>query len=311
MTRQIYVDGISRLSFNDARSRMKEYSIVKLVGDWKNMGKLVIDKKGVIVSGYEGAVLNNLEIFSPEVKVENLEITEARLEVWDGALTVRKNAHRTRLLNLHVHHNIGDKMQGILVEDSGYCLIENCTAHNNFMCGIMVAAHDGMPEVKGNIVSGCISYANTLATGDSDGIKIHGNQIKNTLIEYCTVYDNTDDGIDTFTSRDNIVRYCRAFNQHGIGDGNGFKVGQGLLNIVENNIAYGNRKAGFTSNGAGVIYNNNVSYSNEVGFNDSWRDSGIYAKSYFINNRAYNNSRANFLRGSYTVFVSGNTEAQV
>jgi len=197
-----------------------------------------------------------------------------------------------------VHDPIGSYMAGITVSGAANNRVVNNVAYSNSFFGI------GLYRSSGTVVSGNAAYDNVVAGGDADGIHCSlssGNTFANNV-----VYGNADDGLDTWDCPSNIVSNNTAYQNGGTGDGNGFKLGFGGLNTVTGNLAYENYTCGFTSNGAGNYYENNVSRNNgDCGFEDDWRVSGNTQPSQFINNQAWGN-RANFRIGQYTVLFQGN-----
>lgn len=148
--------------------------------------------------------------------------------------------------------------------------------------------------------------------GNSDGIKITaGNTLPYpnfgyTIVKNNIIYNISDDGIDTWSSRGNRIEankvyhtgYTNAGNgflgtlQLAAGDGNGYKIGgggQSGQNVVFNNISFQNRYAGFDGN-SGIqnkLYNN-TSFDEPIGFRALGADYTLK------NNLAYNNSQSIF-----------------
>lgn len=207
-----------------------------------------------------------------------------------------------------VHDNIGASISGIVLR-CNFCKATNNDVFNNQYVGIRIGGTSTTVEVSNNRV-----HDHTLSTVDSDCIDIVSSSVTKVNIYGNIVYSCSDDGIDTWTSGNNIIENNTVYNNGGTGDGNGIKLGgstTGGNNIVKGNISYNNEASGFTSNGNGNYYENNVSYGNgEWGFIDSWRTSGNTTLSSFINNVAYDNSDGNFgILKKYISEYSGNSES--
>jgi parallel beta-helix repeat protein len=215
-----------------------------------------------------------------------------------------------------VHDNVGSNTIGILIENGSYNKVVNNKVYNNYLSGIQVLSHSSVSPsgITGNEVTGNESYNNTLGGGNTDGIKLEGTGTKNTLVMNNVVYGNADDGIDTWNSSNNIIVGNIAYGQTGSGDGNGFKLGgggTGGYNIVKQNIAYGNKRNGFDSNGTGGNrFYNNIAYNNtNFGFEDGWKDAPCTpatCQQTFINNIGYNNVRGNLSASAYTTVSHNN-----
>jgi parallel beta-helix repeat protein len=215
-----------------------------------------------------------------------------------------------------VHDNLGSNTIGILIQNGSYNKIVNNKVYNNYLNGIQVLSHSSVIPggITGNEIIGNESYNNTLGGGNSDGIKLDGAGTQNTLIMNNVVHGNSDDGIDTWNSPNNIIVGNVSYGQTGPGDGNGFKLGgggTGGYNIVKQNIAYGNKWNGFDSNGTGGNrFYNNIAYNNvNFGFEDGWKDASCTlstCQQTFINNIGYNNVRGNFSASAYTTVSNNN-----
>ncbi len=144
--------------------------------------------------------------------------------------------------------------------------------------------------------------------GNTDGIKISaGNTMPypdygHTIIKNNIVYNISDDGIDTWSSRGNTIEANRVYNsgytnegngflgtlKQPAGDGNGYKLGgagQSGQNQVINNISYQNRFAGFDGNsGIKNVLFQNTTFNEPIGFRALRSDYTLK------NNLAHNNS---------------------
>jgi parallel beta-helix repeat protein len=155
------------------------------------------------------------------------------------------------LANLQV---TGSSQQGIYVFGNNN-VFENIVTYDNYMSGLQIAEGDR------NLLINVISHGN-YGGEHTDGIGISSGY-QNTL-KGCVVYDNSDDGVDTWESSNNTIENCIAYsNGYNGGDGNGFKVGPGVWNIVTRCIAYSNSFNGFDTNeGADNDIYNNTAYNN-------------------------------------------------
>lgn len=197
-------------------------------------------------------------------------------------------------------NNASSNTSGIMITDGSYNQILHNEIYNNYFSGIKLSA---TTTAVGNEIGFNETYDHTLAGGDSDGIDLNGTSLSNTYIHDNIIHGNSDDGLDTWNSSNNLIVGNIAYDQRGPGDGNGFKVGGGANgghNIVKQNIAYHNIARGFTSNNSGGnVYYNNVAYDNNYGFEDANKNSSSTDPSTLINNIGYNNNM-NFLAGPYT-----------
>ena len=216
-----------------------------------------------------------------------------------GGVLILGGSHNTVQNNI-VHHNVLNETNGIKVQDSSSNHILNNAVYDNGGVGIRVigsfAAADyneiGYNKVYGNILDG----------GNADGIGLIGN-VSYTYIHHNDVCCNGDDAIDVWNSHYNIITDNVAHDQI-LNDGNGLKLGWGGDNTITNNVAYGNKYRGFSSNGGGGnYYLSNISYNNGwCGLEDSWRVTGDTRVSFFENNQAYNNGQ-DFCLGVYSVVI--------
>lgn len=200
-----------------------------------------------------------------------------------------------------VHDSAAPYMAGITISGADNNKVADNITYNNSFFGI------GIYNSTGAIVVHNTSYDHILAGGDADGI--HCSLSSENTFSGNLVYNNSDDGLDTWDCANNIVSENVSHHNGGQGDGNGFKLGLGGLNIVTGNTSYQNEACGFTSNGAGNYYENNLSYQNgDCGFEDDWRVSGNTQTSQFINNVAWGNP-VNFRTGQWTDVFDGNSTA--
>jgi hypothetical protein len=162
-----------------------------------------------------------------------------------------KNASNNTFELLHIHHGFGP---GLFIDTgSGGNLILNCDSHDNY-------DKDGS---QGDGQNG-------------DGFGVHYQKSgPSTIIRGCRAWMNSDDGYD-FISQEVPVTIEASFafkNGYGSeGNGNGFKIGSsqtGIRHIVQNNVAWKNKAAGFYANHStgGNTWYSNTSYSNGTQYN--------------------------------------------
>ncbi len=133
-----------------------------------------------------------------------------------------------------------------------------------------------------SVLDSVVHDAFDFASGGSDadcigagGYEAHGRH----LIRGNMVYNCADDGIDLWTSANNVVEH-NVVHHSGMGwrgNGNGYKLGPGGGNIVRRNVAYDNRASGFTSNEGGNnrIYGN-TAYRNQLYNFANWSRRNAY-----------------------------------
>jgi Raf kinase inhibitor-like YbhB/YbcL family protein len=197
----------------------------------------------------------------------------------------------TYLRNLEVSY-MGNT--GIQILYSSNNVIEGCNVHHNWLSGIQVYGgtwDENDPEYKipykygYNTIRDNIVHDNSDAGldgssgdgGNADGISISSGRFNKVV--HNTTYGNSDDGIDTWRSNDTYVAYNISYdNGRSDGDGNGFKAGgnelkgehqpnfeagNGRRTVMEHNIAYNNKGAGFDFNvGIDVLFQYNTAYNN-------------------------------------------------
>jgi len=270
-----------------------------------------ISKSGITVAGYNG----EMPVISGGKGIECSKKTDVVIKGFDvtgasgnyiGAITL-DNCSNVVVEGNKIHDNKATSVSGIVILGSNNKVLNNEIYNNNF-AGIRLYGATLNNEIAFNKV-----YKHTLSAGNSDGIGIADVAVSKTNIHDNTVFGNSDDGIDTWTSPGNVIKNNVSYGNGGTGDGNGFKMGgssTGGNNVVVGNISYSNETCGFTSNGNGNYYESNTSYNNGMcGFGDSWRNAGNMQTSSFINNLAYNNPDGNFKKSStYTTVFLGNSE---
>ncbi|MFK7992429.1 MAG: right-handed parallel beta-helix repeat-containing protein [Sandaracinaceae bacterium] len=163
------------------------------------------------------------------------------------------------------------------VRSSGH-LLEGLHVHHNLLSGIHIHESYETPLSNDNVIRDCIVHDNSgvgLTTptfadgGNSDGISISSG-LRN-RVEHCLVYNNSDDGVDTWRSQDGYVGFTRTYgNGLGSGNGQGFKAGGAPPSrgtTVEHCIAHDNLAAGFDQNsGLMVRFERNTAWRNSRGY---------------------------------------------
>lgn len=178
--------------------------------------------------------------------------------------------------------------QAGLIIGGSHNIIEGCNIHHNHLSGIQILdsiQFNKTPYVSGyNLIQNNIIHDNSDVGLDFDGYKNGGNAdgiaissgIGNKIF-HNTVYNNSDDGIDTWLSNNTEVSYNLVYNNGlGKGDGCGIKSGgnlnpkaqNGLGANIHHNISFHNKSFGFNLNaGKEVVWSFNTAYQNrEKGF---------------------------------------------
>jgi hypothetical protein len=170
-------------------------------------------------------------------------------------------AHNSIFEQFDCHHNGG----GFQLLSAGDNLVLNSDFHHNW--DPYDIAHPGVDPY-----------------GDADGCGIQDDGYgTETIVRGCRFWNNSDDGIDLWYSRQKVtLENCWSWNngyrEDGVtegGDGNGFKLGPLVPSpytgystehrrTIQNCIAFDNRTAGFTENAALCVMKlyNNISYRN-------------------------------------------------
>jgi hypothetical protein len=174
----------------------------------------------------------------------------------------------------HDHHSDGMYLQG------SFNLVENCDSFNNYSISNGGNSADGLKMVDGN-------HVRTLFGPDAE---TRGNVIRS-----CRFWNNSDDGIETWSSLDTLIEYTMAWsNGYGpTGNGMGFKLGNSSMRhsgtVIRNSIGFDNIY-NFTANGAtGVTFLNNTSWRprGSIGFDLRARsapEDGGEGRNYAFNN---------------------------
>ena len=176
--------------------------------------------------------------------------------------------------------------EGVFLSGSHRNVISHLWVHDNHLSGILSMNGDE------NLFSYVVSHGNFDRPngGDADGISIasgYGNRI-----DRCVAYGNSDDGVDTWLSRNTLVERCVSFdNGRAAGDGRGFKLGGGervSSTVVRHSIAFANRADGFDWNsGKDVTFEYNTAFANgRFGF--------LAGAGRLVGNLSLENGRADF-----------------
>jgi len=196
----------------------------------------------------------------------------------EGRIQLRENYTIFRKIEIRNMPQYGLRIFG------NHNIVEGCIVHDNHLSGIEILNHkDGYSTrstggsfniVQNNIIYNnsdeFLSYGNYNLGGNADGITIHSG-VDNKLL-HNRIYQNSDDGIDTYKSMNSQVSYNLIYaNGKGKeGNANGIKVGSsnrklGLNPMVTHNIIYGNNGFGITvhgkDNNATLLYN--TAYENQ------------------------------------------------
>ena len=177
----------------------------------------------------------------------------------------------------HDHHSDGMYLQG------SFNLVENCDSFNNYSISNGGNSADGLKMVDGN-------HVRTLFGPDAE---TRGN-----VIRACRFWNNSDDGIDIWSSLDTLIEYTMAWsNGYGsTGNGMGFKLGNSSLRhsgtIIRNSIGFDNIYNFTTNGGTGVTFLNNTSWRprGSIGFDLRARsapEDGSEGRNYAFNNISY------------------------
>ncbi len=194
-------------------------------------------------------------------------------------------------INGHYWHVYGIEVKeagdnGIFI-GGNYNRIENVETHHNKDSGLQIsryastATRDEWPSY--NEIIRVYSHNNYDPDDgeDADGFAAKLTSGPGNVFDSCIAAYNVDDGWDLFAKNEtgpidpvtirNSIAYNNGATSSGLStsnsDGNGFKLGGSNIavnHIVENNIAFGNKKHGFTfnSNPGSITMRNNTSWNN-------------------------------------------------
>ena len=173
---------------------------------------------------------------------------------------------------------------GVAVSSGGNDIFESLNMHHNSGNGIFIGNGTG-----GHLVLNCDSHDNydpnsSQGQGqNADGFGVHYQTAgATTIIRGCRAWWNSDDGYDLINQEvpvtvENSWAMGNGFANSGTfrpasGNGNGFKMGSsktGVRHLVQNNVAWKNKAAGFYANhsSGGNTWYNNTSYNNGTQYN--------------------------------------------
>jgi hypothetical protein len=186
--------------------------------------------------------------------LKGLEISNAKVGA-SGAhsysLLRTKSASNNTFELLKLHHGFGP---GLFIDTgTGGNLILNCDSHDNY-------DKDGS---QGDGQNG-------------DGFGVHYQKTgPSSIVRGCRAWMDSDDGYDLISQEVPVTVEDSFAFQNGYGkdgNGNGFKMGSsqtGIRHIVQDNVAWKNKAAGFYANhsSGGNTWYNNTSYNNGVQYN--------------------------------------------
>jgi len=186
--------------------------------------------------------------------LKGLEISNAKVGASGDhsySLLRTKNASNNTFELLKLHHGFGP---GLFIDTgTGGNLILHCDSHDNY-------DKDGS---QGDGQNG-------------DGFGVHYQKTgPSTTIRGCRAWMDSDDGYDLISQEVPVTVEDSFAFQNGYGNdgnGNGFKMGSsqtGIRHIVQNNVAWKNKAAGFYANhsSGGNTWYSNTSYNNGVQYN--------------------------------------------
>ena len=149
--------------------------------------------------------------------------------------------------------------------------------HNAFGPGLFIDTGNG-----GNLILNCDSHDNYDVNGsqgdgqNGDGFGVHYQTSgPSTTIRGCRAWNDSDDGYDLIYQEVPVIVENSFATGSGVGssgNGNGFKMGSsgtGIRHLVQNNVAWNCKAAGFYANhsSGGNTWYNNTSYNNGTQYN--------------------------------------------
>ncbi|WP_437336352.1 right-handed parallel beta-helix repeat-containing protein [Sorangium sp. So ce394] len=172
----------------------------------------------------------------------------------------------------------GDHSYSLLrTKGSSDNIFELLDLHHGFGSGLFIDKGNG-----GNLVLNCDSHDNYDQNGsqgdgqNGDGFGVHYQTTgPSTIIRGCRAWNNSDDGYDYISQEVPVITegsFAMSNGRGSEGNGNGFKVGSsktGIRHIVQNNVAWKNKAAGFYANhsSGGNTWLNNTAYKNGTQYN--------------------------------------------
>lgn len=207
-----------------------------------------------------------------------LDIHNQDKKEWrEGRLELRGNHIHLRKIAVRALPQYGIRILG------NHNVVEGCMVYNNHLSGIEILnGKDGYSDkptggsynlVSNNMVYNNsdehLAYGNYNLGGNADGITVHSGL--HNVISHNTVFENSDDGIDTYKSIHTRVNHNLVY-AHGKGEGNanGIKLGGvdnklGINIEARHNIVYQNNGFGITVHGKenNVSIEYNTAYDNK------------------------------------------------
>ncbi|HKO51132.1 MAG TPA: right-handed parallel beta-helix repeat-containing protein, partial [Polyangiaceae bacterium] len=176
--------------------------------------------------------------------------------------------------------------EAIVISNASKDIMELMDTHHGGGSGIFISHGKG-----GHLLLNCDSHDNYDQNGrqgdgqNADGFGVHyqaAGDGTSTVIRGCRAWWNSDDGYDFINQEvpvtiENSSAFGNGYTNYGTsrpgeGNGNGFKIGSsktGIRHLVQNNVAWGNRAAGFYANhsSGGNTWYNNTGFQNGTQFN--------------------------------------------
>jgi len=232
---------------------------------------------------YDDCYLNtitNCEVYGNKIKgislvtayrniITNCEIYDnANQATADGDGIFLSLANQNTISNCVIHHNGDDgiHMNGESLNPAEDNTIVSCTIYDNGYyategghgINFYLAGADSHP----NVIDSCTIYNST-----DEGIHLIASDYN--VIKNCNVFDNGNDGIQILGSNDNTVEYCNCFDNGDDGLHLGYYSildGYSHDNAIEHNNFYSNAGAGVfcdaTLSGVRGSYDNEIHYNN-------------------------------------------------
>jgi hypothetical protein len=235
---------------------------------------------GVVVNGVSGTSGNKITVLNYPGEVPVLDcrniVNDARrvgIGLYDCDHWILRGLNVTRV----DQHSTGDVSVGVLLYGCDNILVDECNMYNNQGMGLDVST--GSSNI---LILNCDAYENHdpySSYGSADGFGSNDNTYQASIIfRGCRSWNNSDDGFDYYgdnavVTTDGCWAWHNGYREDGVtpgGDGSGFKLGitdvhpADLLRILQNNLAFSNRRAGINSNSANCLINvyNNTIYAN-------------------------------------------------